>query len=184
MATNFPREKRLELMRRAWSLAVDGRAQASIAAELGISTSQVCRYLRKMRDAAWTGVVEEVLTYQVLSLRQTDRLLDEALRGLERSTRPRKKATRKVGAAGAAGKGDGPEPQTTTEAVEGPGDPAWLAEARASIRLRLDQLDRLMPRDDPKQADEAGAATVAGALLEAERRDEAYPTPPAPEPAP
>ena len=177
MARNKSRPERLDLMRRAWRLAVEGKPQTLIASELGISQPQVSRYLARISSRASDRLIDDARTYAILSLNQTDAVLFEALKAFERSTRPKKSATKKTptsadgSAKGAPTDGSG---STTTQVVEREGDPAWLSEVRAAIRLRFEVLDRVAPAKKAEDDEDGGDGTLAGALLDAERRDESY----------
>lgn len=170
MAANLPKALRIEHKRRAWGLAMKGVTQAEIARELGITQQQVSHYLAATARKAHEQLEDAARTYVMLSLGQTDQVLFEAMKAFERSTKPKKRA-RKTSPDGST-RGDSPvEGRTTTEVTEREGEPAWLATVMAAIRLRHELLP--VPTTE-KAEDDSGDGTVAGALLDAERRDAAY----------
>jgi predicted transcriptional regulator len=176
---------RIELMRRAWALAIAGTPQTRIATELGISQSQVSRYLARVSAKAWDRLEDDAKTYALLSLAQTDLVLARAIEAFDRSTRPKKSATKKTTPlklhGGTTTEGLSAD-ATTTQVVDREGEPAWLGEIRASIRLRLEILDRFAPRPASNDPQGPSGLTVVDALAAAEARDAEYQPDPDSEP--
>jgi predicted transcriptional regulator len=180
VAANLPKAQRLEHMRRAWSLAVEGKTQAEIASELGVSQGWVSRCLAEIARKRSEHLTELSMMHTLMDIERQHQAWRESMEAFQRSKRARKSATKKTmpglipttspaGTTTAAPSVDA----TTTQVVERDGEPAWLREARESIRLKHELLAAHAPKLDATAKD-AGAGNVADALIEAERRDKEY----------
>jgi predicted XRE-type DNA-binding protein len=113
----------------AWRLREQGRTQAQIAEELGVTQPAVSRMLRRFEKKLVKELAEEALVVKVRQTRQLEYIAAQAMLGWERSKQPKKTVGRRSKAGG-----EGQADEVTTQQVsEQCGDVRFLTEVRAAL---------------------------------------------------
>jgi predicted transcriptional regulator len=128
---------------RAWELAVGGRTQREIAAELGVSQTAVSKMLRRAGTHAWQQLVTHTREQVARECSQLDHVCRESFDAWEKSKVDQtRRRHQRVVHGGAAEEGTGAVATTVAEAVAmtREGDPRFLAIALQALREKRELL--------------------------------------------
>jgi hypothetical protein len=165
------RDTRIEFEERVWTLRQKGYTHRRIAAELAVNHGTVGRAIRRVAVRALARLDSIVAAQMLATIERLDFIVEEALLAWERSKKPKKRSSKRT----AEGKGKAGEKaeasQTTHEAQERDGDPAFLAVAMEA----MDRMRRLLDMDRKPAADTGPTGSdLRSALAEAEASDAHY----------